>query len=136
MKDFENTIQQLSNDFSSVIKKIIPDTVQQKGFLVASDVIQTESQLKIIADLPGLSKENVKINLFDGTLTISGERVFGYEYDSLIKSERQKGRFNKSFKVPEGVKSSDIKASFEKGVLTITVDLTSVQSMKTEIEIE
>jgi HSP20 family protein len=136
MKDLESTIQQISTEFTSAIKKIIPDNNQNKGFIVFADVTQSETEMVITADLPGLTKEQVAIKLYDSVITISGERIIDYDDVSVIKSERQNGRFNKSIKVPQGVKSSDIKASFDKGVLRITIDLTSAKDFKTEIEID
>lgn len=136
MKDLESTIQQISTELTSAIKKIIPDNNQNKGFYVLADVIQSDSAMVIIADLPGLAKDQVTIKLYDSVITISGERINDRDDVYVIKSERQFGRFTKSFKVPQGVKSSDIKASFDKGVLVITIDLASVKDFKTEIEID
>nr|ABK26946.1 unknown [Picea sitchensis] len=77
------------------------------------------------ADLPGLKKEDVKIELEEGQriLQISGERSKEEEHknDKWYRIERSRGKFLRRFRLPENAKVEEIKASMENGVLTVTV---------------
>nr|BAA02160.1 low molecular weight heat shock protein [Oryza sativa Japonica Group] len=76
------------------------------------------------ADVPGLKKEEVKVEVEDGNvLQISGERIKEQEEktDKWHRVERSSGKFLRRFRLPEDTKPEQIKASMENGVLTVTV---------------
>uniref|UniRef100_A0ACD5WZK4 Uncharacterized protein n=1 Tax=Avena sativa TaxID=4498 RepID=A0ACD5WZK4_AVESA len=76
------------------------------------------------ADVPGLKKEEVKVEVEDGNiLQISGERNKEQEEktDTWHRVERSSGKFLRRFKLPENAKAEQVKASMENGVLTVTV---------------
>ena len=80
-------------------------------------------QLVIHADLPGLKKENVNVEVEDDTLLISGERQDEYneERDDFYRSERSYGRFFRAVPLPEGVDPKSVTAQFKDGVLEISL---------------
>jgi HSP20 family protein len=80
-------------------------------------------QLIIRADLPGMNKENVNVELQDDMLIISGERQDEYneERDDFYRSERSYGRFYRTVPLPEGVESNQCNAQFKDGVLEVTL---------------
>jgi HSP20 family protein len=89
------------------------------------DVFEREGKLVTRVDLPGLKKEDVKVDVADGVLTISGERKRETEEkkEQFYRSEREYGSFYRAVALPEGTKIDDIKATFANGVLEVTMPL-------------
>jgi HSP20 family protein len=89
------------------------------------DVVDDEKSIKLIAELPGVKKEDVKILLEDGYLTVSGEKkndFEGKEEINIIRNERLFGKFERKFELPEDINPDEIKAKFENGLLNISID--------------
>lgn len=85
------------------------------------DVSETEGALEIIADLPGLVKEDIKISLEDNLLTIKGERKTEKKSDDkqFHTIERRSGSFYRALRLPVEVENDKIEATFNDGVLTL-----------------
>ncbi len=81
--------------------------------------------LYVVAEIPGVTKENIEINYQDGALTITGKREpKKYGQSELLRQEQPQGDFEKIIRVPMSIKSSDIKAKFEDGMLSISLPKT------------
>jgi HSP20 family protein len=89
------------------------------------DVFEKDNRLITKVDLPGLKKEDVKVELTDGHLVISGERKTEAEEKKgdFYRCERAYGSFFRAVPLPAGVKTEDVKASFADGVLEVTMPL-------------
>ena len=87
------------------------------------DVTETDKQIEITAELPGLEEKDVQVNVADNVLTIRGEKnAEKEEKDKTYRLvERSYGSFVRSLELPEGVNADAIKASIDKGVLKVTV---------------
>ncbi len=87
----------------------------------AVDVKESDNSFTLTADIPGLTKKEVKVNITDGILSISGERKFEDEKESgnYHYRERRYGSFSRTFNLPETVNDEDISASFKNGILSI-----------------
>ena len=87
----------------------------------AMDLIEKDGGYEITAELPGMDEKNVEVKLSNGTLTIRGEKKEETEKEEkeYHLSERRYGSFQRAFRVPEGVDSGKIEASFGNGVLTV-----------------
>jgi HSP20 family protein len=84
------------------------------------EVSETDQEMKVTAELPGLEEKDVKVELAHGTLSISGERKTETEDKERRFSERYYGRFERRIAV-EDVDADKITASFKNGVLTVTL---------------
>src|SRR5690348_12159987 len=106
---FESPGQAGNGGASSPLRRWIP----------AMDLVETDEDFVLRADLPGLSEEDVNIELEDNVLTISGERKAEHEErkEGFYRVERSSGAFSRSLTLPEGVDPEAVKASFDRGVL-------------------
>ncbi len=102
-------------------------------FSPSVDVEESDEMYLISADLPGLKKDNVKIEVSGNNLNISGER--SKEVKSEGYYERAHGRFFRSFTLPENVDAKKVEAIFEDGVLRLVLPKVEVQP-KQEIKIQ
>jgi HSP20 family protein len=87
------------------------------------DLIESDDHFILRADLPGLSEDDVSVELEDSTLTISGERKGEHEASEqgFYRLERAYGAFSRSLTLPKGVDSEGITASFDRGVLEVRI---------------
>jgi len=94
-----------------------------RRFAPATDLIESDSHYILRADLPGLSEDDVNVELDGNVLTLSGERRSSSEdrKAGYYRVERSYGSFRRSVRLPEGVDAEAITATFDKGVLEITV---------------
>ncbi len=88
-----------------------------------ADVIETEDQIRVTVELPGMTVEDVDLSLENNVLTLSGEKKEERhdEGDTWHLSERRYGRFSRSFVLPRDVEHDKIEARFDNGVLTVTI---------------
>ena len=89
----------------------------------AMDLVETDDHYVLRADLPGVSEGDVKIELDDNVLTISGERESAREEtkQGYHRVERAYGSFSRALTLPEGVDADGISANFDRGVLEVRI---------------
>ena len=92
-------------------------------WLPAVDVWETEGELVLSFDLPGVEEDRISVELEDGVLTVSGERerTEKSEGDRFYRYERRLGQFSRSVTLPQGVNEDEIKAVYKAGVLEVRV---------------
>jgi HSP20 family protein len=116
--DLNREIDRLFDDFTRGLPAFGPSTLTPK-----MDVTETETEIELTAELPGLEEKDVQINVADGVLTIRGEKKAEKEEKDkdyrLV--ERSYGAFERSLDLPSGVDPDKIEASIAKGVLTVKV---------------
>jgi HSP20 family protein len=109
-----------------------PGNGQSSTWLPAVDVWETDSELVLSFDLPGIPEDKVAVELDDNILTVTGERERTQEHssDRFYRFERRFGQFSRSVTLPTGVKEEDIKAEYKDGVLEIRVPKPAEQKPK------
>ena len=87
------------------------------------DVMETDKQIELTVELPGLQQKDVDISFSDNMLTLSGEKKIEQEREekNARVMERAYGRFFRSFQLPQGVDPSAIEATMENGVLKVVI---------------
>lgn len=103
------------------------------------DVFEKDTRLVTKVDLPGMKKEDVKVEVTDGHLAISGERKTEAEErkEQFYRCEREYGSFYRAIPLPEGVKFEDVKATFSDGVLEVSIPLPAQPEAKArKVEIQ
>ncbi len=102
----------------------------------AVDVTETDKTYEITAELPGMDEKNIEVKVADGVLTIEGEKQEEKEKKEkdYYLSERSFGSFQRSFKVPNGVDTDKIDATFKNGVLKVILPK-SAEAQKAEKKI-
>jgi HSP20 family protein len=101
-------------------------TVQNAGarrWLPATDLIESDTHYVLRTDLPGVSEDDINVELDHNVLTISGERKSEHQdrKPGYHRVERSSGSFRRSVRVPEGVDGEAITATFDRGVLEVSV---------------
>ena len=87
----------------------------------ALDVYQDKEQFTVVAELPGLKKEDIELALHDGVLTISGERKQEKKGEEGYRNERFFGRFQRSVTLPTRVDGNKVKATYQDGILKVVL---------------
>ena len=102
------------------------------------EVFTRNGQFCVRADLPGLNKDDVKVDITDDALTIQGERRQEHEEsrEGYYRSERGYGSFYRSIPLPEGVNAEEAKANFRDGVLEITMPAPQREQRRRQIDIK
>lgn len=111
--------------FGSFAMPALAPLRERVGWMPQIEVFEKDNRLVTKVDLPGMKKEDVKVEVTDGHLTISGERKSEVkeEKDRFYRSERQYGSFYRTVPLPAGAKLEDVKATFAEGVLEVSVPL-------------
>ncbi|MGB9183694.1 MAG: Hsp20/alpha crystallin family protein [Solirubrobacteraceae bacterium] len=117
----QNEMNRLFNTFFDTPTAAVNGAARR--WIPAMDLVETDGDLVLRADLPGLSEEDVNIELEDNVLTVSGERKIEHDErkEGYYRVERSSGAFRRSLTLPEGVDAEGVKATFDRGVLEVRV---------------
>ena len=120
--DLFNQFEEFFND----IDRLNSPALRGAGmdFTPAVDIDEKDNAYLVTADIPGMKKEEIKVDINDNVLTISGERIKEVKNEAKGESrysERVHGKFQRSFSLPAHVDASKVQAAFQDGVLSITI---------------
>ena len=119
----------ISNDFDDMFRTLFHSDWKnplntKTNWKPEIDIKESDNLFQIKADIPGLTKKDIKVSLKGDQLTISGERkkIIDNENDHYHYQERSVGKFNRSFNLPESINKDKIHASFKNGILSIELE--------------
>lgn len=128
--------------FSQLIDRFFNESIGRSGgsaysFVPEVDIIENEKNYEIQLAVPGMNKEDFKIDLKDNYLTIRGERKLKKTLDDkqFRSIETQYGAFSRTFMLPENVDGERITAKYENGILEIVVPKDDKKLLKTTIKV-
>ncbi len=129
--------------FSNLIDRFFNDAVARSGgsaysFVPRVDIMENDKAYEIHVAVPGMNKEDFKVDLSENYMTISGERKFTQEKNenNFHSVETQYGTFSRSFSLPENINASKINAKYVNGILEITVPKDEKKTLKTSVKID
>jgi HSP20 family protein len=134
MRRFMNDMDRMFEDFglgSPLLPSLAPRYAEEV-WAPRVDVFERDANLVVRADLPGLRQDDVRVTIEDDVLTISGERTHEHEHEKggVYQCERSYGRFERGIVLPAGVDPDRVEASFDNGVLEITMPMPKEQTSK------
>lgn len=135
-----NTLQdRINRMFEQSLGDLFP-TEEELGvgmWRPSADIYETDDSYVVSADLPGMNKDYIQIEMRNGRLRIRGEKKFEKETspEEYVRRERTHGEFMRSFAIPQNVDTTNIKAKYENGVLEVTIPKTE-ESKPKRIEVE
>lgn len=113
---------------------------QQNGGMIVPDidVSETDKEVRICADLPGVSEGDIDVSLDNDILTIRGEKKFERKDDkeNYHFVERSYGTFQRSLRLPYSVDAGKVQANFDNGVLTVTLPKGKEQEHRKKIQVQ
>ena len=118
-----NSIQQEMNNLFDEFFGERRSELAEGNWIPVVDVSETGADMVVRAELPGMTQDDIELNLQDNVLTLKGEKTqeVNEEKENFHRVERSYGSFSRSFTLPCAVKLDEIKATFKEGVLEITL---------------
>ncbi len=139
LSDLFDIRDQFNRMFDTPLQNFLSSEERPGLFAPEVDITGTDNEITITADLPGIDVNDVKIDVRDNVLTISGERKEESEKKekNCYRSERFFGSFQRSFALPDGLDQEKVKAAYKNGVLTVTIPKSEkVKPKQISIDIE
>ena len=116
--------------FDQMVESQFPDIVKQVGVKPYSNtaypkvnVYEYDDKVGIVAEIPGLNKKQLNVDVEDGILTISGDKHSAFENDGakVLRKELKESSFKRSFELGEMLDGKNISANFKDGILSVSV---------------
>ena len=120
-RPFHNNVDRFINEFGWGLQPA--EELDDATWTPKVDIYETDNAYVLNAELPGLTKDQIDIDVNDSTLTLKGEKKFEekVEKDSYVRVERSYGNFSRSFVLSDDVSPEGITANYKEGVLEVTL---------------
>lgn len=128
LSEFERMRHQMDRMFGNILGHRLPRLAGAEAtetFLPTVEVYQTDKEVVVNAELPGLEPKDVNVEMSEDAITLSGETCSSSEVqeDTYFRTERQYGRFERVIPLPDKIKDQEAKATFKNGMLTVRAPL-------------
>lgn len=130
------------SSFGSLVDRFFSDSVARSGgsahsFIPRVDVMENEKAYEVHVAVPGMNKDDFKLDLNENLLTVSGERKFTRENKNgdVHTVETQYGTFSRSFRLPEDADGGKIGAKYNNGILEVNIPKDEKKVLKTTIKV-
>lgn len=122
-RSFQQRMNRLFEEALGPLAFPVEESLSMTAWTPRCDVFETDNEIVIKAELPGVNKKDVKVNIENNMLTIQGERKFEEETkrENYHRIERSYGQFMRSFTLPAYVDTAKISAEFKDGVLRVSL---------------
>ncbi len=124
-------MNRLFDNVFSRFDSTMPSVFNQMSAWPSVEVVETDKDIRIVAELPGMDEKDVEVSVSDDVLTICGEKKAEIDKERHF-SERYYGRFERRIPLPFEVEDDRAEASFENGVLTVTLPKSPMAEAKTK----
>ncbi|HVE93017.1 MAG TPA: Hsp20/alpha crystallin family protein [Actinomycetota bacterium] len=134
---FERDVQEIRRTFGDFGTALL-NNQQERTWAPALDIFMRDNAVHVRVELPGIDpNRDVDIEVSDGVLTVSGERRHEQvaEEEGYWRREISHGTFQRSIALPQGVDPSQVKATYDAGILHLVVPLPVKQSSKVRVEV-
>jgi HSP20 family protein len=140
-EDMEHFFEDFNRDFFTPIRSelnLFGDGRNKALWSPKIEVLEKNGKLLVRAELPGLNKDDIKVELTDEALTLSGERKEEKEEkgEGYYRSERSYGSFYRAILLPDGIDATKAVATFDKGILEIAMDVPAKKPLARTIPIK
>jgi len=138
-RDLEALQENVNRLFQEPMGRTRHEPVSERAWVPVVDVLSDDDKIVVRAELPGMKREDIDIELNGDMLTIKGERKFSDEEnkENYVRVERSYGNFQRSFTLGVPVKATEIKAAYKDGVLEISIPKAEeVKPKKVEVAVE
>jgi HSP20 family protein len=138
MRRFADEMDRLFEGFG------LPSTERSGGWSLSDrfspnvDIFERDGKIVIRADVPGLTKDDVKVDVTEDAVLIEGERKYEHEESEqgVYRTERSYGHFRREIPLPEGAKTDTASATFKNGVLEVTIEAPQLSKNRRRIQIQ
>ena len=126
--------------FNNLFDRFLSESNGRSGgsaysFVPKVDIIESENAFEIQLAVPGMHKEDFRIDLKENRLSISGERKFSRDEKQFRSMETQFGAFTREFRLPENIDGDKIQAKYNNGILELVLPKDEKKLLKTTIKV-
>ena len=131
-----NPLREFDSFFNSYNRSLANSKYEVANAWVPNvDILEKDNQFVIKAELAGIPKEDIKVEIDDNVLTLSGERKSEVTDEKQHRVERYYGKFSRRFSLPDNVNEAEIKAESKDGILVLTLPKQEVKAKLKQVEI-